>query len=83
MFLLILNNMVPKRTETESSPSKGTSEAARLHLPLYELALQVLSQLRAKYNEHRKEEYFKRDDANANSPSTKELSKPSVLIVIL
>ncbi|PHT63434.1 hypothetical protein T459_32798 [Capsicum annuum] len=28
--------MVPKRTETESSPSKETSEAARLHPPLYE-----------------------------------------------
>ena len=34
MFLLILDNMIPKRTETESSPSKGTSEAARLHMSL-------------------------------------------------
>ncbi|PHU25444.1 hypothetical protein BC332_03776 [Capsicum chinense] len=67
--------MVPKRTETESSPSKRTSEEARLHPPLYELALQALSQLGAEYNEHEKEEYFKRDDANANSPSTEELVK--------
>ncbi|PHU28946.1 hypothetical protein BC332_01039 [Capsicum chinense] len=65
--------MVPKRTEIESSPSKGTSEAARLHPPLYELALQALSQSGAEYDEHGKEEYFKRYDADANSPSTKEL----------
>ncbi|PHU11572.1 hypothetical protein BC332_18502 [Capsicum chinense] len=67
--------MVPKRTETESSPSKGKSEAARLHSLLYELALQALPQLGAEYNEHGEEEYFKRDDADANSPSTKELVK--------
>ncbi|KAM3339154.1 hypothetical protein P3S68_031240 [Capsicum galapagoense] len=67
--------MVPKRTETESSPSKGTSEAARLHPPLYELALQALSQLGAEYDEHGEEECFKRDDADANSPSTEELVK--------
>ncbi|KAM3247346.1 hypothetical protein P3L10_009113 [Capsicum annuum] len=67
--------MVPKRTETESSPSKETSEAARLHPPLYELALQTLSQSRAEYDEHGEEEYFKRDDADANSPSTEELVK--------
>ncbi|PHU01186.1 hypothetical protein BC332_30973 [Capsicum chinense] len=67
--------MVPKRIETESSPSKGTSEAARIHLPLYELTLQELSQSGAKYDEHGKEEYFKRDNANANSPSTEELVK--------
>ncbi|PHU26382.1 hypothetical protein BC332_04714 [Capsicum chinense] len=67
--------MVPKRIETESSPSKGTSEAARLHPLLYELALQALSQSGAEYDEHRKEEYFKRDDANANSPSIKKLVK--------
>ncbi|PHU20121.1 hypothetical protein BC332_11272 [Capsicum chinense] len=67
--------MILKRTETESSPSKGTSEAARLHLPLYELALQALSQLGAEYDEHREEECFKRDDADANSPSTEELVK--------
>ena len=67
--------MVPKRTETESSPSKGTSEAARLHPPLYELALQTLSQSGAEYDEHGEEECFKRDDADANSPSTEELVK--------
>ncbi|KAM3291608.1 hypothetical protein P3S67_019897 [Capsicum chacoense] len=67
--------MVPKRTETESSPSKGTSEAARLHPPLYELTLQALSQSRAEYDEHGEEECFKRDDVDANSPSTEELVK--------
>ncbi|PHT54662.1 hypothetical protein CQW23_03148 [Capsicum baccatum] len=67
--------MVPKRTETKSSLSKGTSEAARLHPPLYELVLQVLSQSKEKYDEHGEEKYFKRDDADANSPSTKELIK--------
>ncbi|KAM3282668.1 hypothetical protein P3S67_026313 [Capsicum chacoense] len=67
--------MVSKRTETESSPSTGTSEVARLHPPLYELALQALSQSGAKYDEHGEEECFKRDDADANSPSTEELVK--------
>ncbi|KAM3321618.1 hypothetical protein P3S67_002769 [Capsicum chacoense] len=67
--------MVPKRTETKSSPSKGTSETARLHPLLYELALQALSQSKAEYDEHGEEECFKRDDANANSPSTEELIK--------
>ncbi|KAF3651279.1 hypothetical protein FXO38_16686 [Capsicum annuum] len=67
--------MVSKRTETESSPSKGTSEAARLHPPLYELALQALSQSGAEYDEHGDEEYFKRDDADANSSSTEKLVK--------
>ncbi|PHT60572.1 Protein ECERIFERUM 1 [Capsicum baccatum] len=69
------NNMVPKRTEIESSLSKGTSEAARLHPLLYELALQSLSQLGAEYDEHGEEECFKRDYANANSPFTEELVK--------
>ncbi|PHU20901.1 hypothetical protein BC332_12052 [Capsicum chinense] len=67
--------MVPKRTETKSSPSKGTSEAARLHPSLYELVLQALSQSGAEYYEHGKEGCFKRDDADANSPSTEELIK--------
>ncbi|PHT48371.1 hypothetical protein CQW23_12579 [Capsicum baccatum] len=67
--------MVPKRTETESSPSKGTSEGARLHPPLYDLALQALSQSGAEYDEYGEEECFKRDDADANSPSTEELVK--------
>ncbi|KAF3642963.1 hypothetical protein FXO38_20853 [Capsicum annuum] len=69
------DNIVPKRTETESSPSKGTSEAAWLHPPLYELILQALSQSRVEYDEHGEEEYFKRDDAGANSRSTEELVK--------
>ncbi|KAM3266679.1 hypothetical protein P3L10_003674 [Capsicum annuum] len=67
--------MVSKRIETESSPSKGTSKAARLHPPLYELALQAFYQSGAEYDEHGEEKYFKRDDADANSPSTKELVK--------
>lgn len=52
MFLLILDNMVPKRIKIESSPSKRTSEAAKLYPPLYELGLQALSQSRAEYDEH-------------------------------
>ncbi|KAF3652030.1 putative glycerol-3-phosphate 2-O-acyltransferase 6-like [Capsicum annuum] len=67
--------MTPKIKEIESSPSKGTSEAAQLHPPLYELALQVLSQSGAEDNEHGEEESFKRDDPNANSPSIEELVK--------
>ncbi|PHT33081.1 hypothetical protein CQW23_29418 [Capsicum baccatum] len=67
--------MAPKRKEIESSPSKGTSAAAQLHPPLYELTLQALSQLGAKDNEHGEEESFKRDDPNANSPSIEELVK--------
>ncbi|PHT97573.1 hypothetical protein BC332_33502 [Capsicum chinense] len=65
--------MVPKRTKIKSSPSKGTSEAARLHPPLYELDLQALSQSGEEYDEHGEEKYFKRDDTDANSPSTEEL----------
>ncbi|PHU11809.1 hypothetical protein BC332_18739 [Capsicum chinense] len=64
--------MDPKRIETESSLSKEISGAARLHPPLYELALQALSQSEAEDNEHGEEEYFKRDDPNAISPSTKK-----------
>ncbi|KAF3661498.1 Ras-related protein RABD2b [Capsicum annuum] len=67
--------MTFKRKKNESSPSKGTSAAARLHPPPYELALQVLSQSGAEDNEHGEGEYFKRDDPNANSPSAKELVK--------
>ncbi|PHT76243.1 hypothetical protein T459_19765 [Capsicum annuum] len=69
------DNMAPKRKETKSSPSKGTSAAARLHLPLYELALQVLSQSGAKDNKHGEVEHLKRDDPNDNSPSAEELVK--------
>ncbi|PHT34060.1 hypothetical protein CQW23_25860 [Capsicum baccatum] len=68
--------MAPKRIEIESSPSKGTSKVARLHPPLYELASQALSQSEAEDNEHGGgDEYFKRDDPNANSPATEELVK--------
>ncbi|KAF3622573.1 hypothetical protein FXO37_32287 [Capsicum annuum] len=81
--------MAPKRIETKSSPTKGISKVSRLHPPLYELTLQVLSQLEAEDNEHGKEEYFKRDDPNSNSPSTEELIKtlsidsyPGRLIVV-
>ncbi|KAF3651899.1 hypothetical protein FXO38_16391 [Capsicum annuum] len=75
--------MAPKRKETESSPSKGTSAAARLHPPFYEHVLQALSQSGVEDNEHGEEEYFKRDDPNANSPSSQVLGKPLALIVIL
>ncbi|PHU03040.1 hypothetical protein BC332_28291 [Capsicum chinense] len=67
--------MAPKRIKTESSPSKGTGEVARLHPPLYELALQELSQSEEEYNEYEEEQCFKRDDTNANSPSTEEFVK--------
>ncbi|KAF3675321.1 hypothetical protein FXO38_03489 [Capsicum annuum] len=67
--------MAPKRIEIESSPSKGTSEAASLHPPLYELALQVLFQSEEEDNEHAEEECFKRDDPNINRPFIKELVK--------
>ncbi|KAF3631138.1 hypothetical protein FXO37_28131 [Capsicum annuum] len=67
--------MAPKRIESESSPSKEISEAARLHPSLYELALQALSQSGVEYDEHGEEKYFKRDDPNANSPFAKELVK--------
>ncbi|PHU09364.1 hypothetical protein BC332_21224 [Capsicum chinense] len=67
--------MTPKRKEIKSIPSKGTSAVVRLYLPLYELALQALSQSRTEDNEHGEEESFKRDDPNTNSPSTEELVK--------
>ncbi|PHU07262.1 hypothetical protein BC332_23751 [Capsicum chinense] len=67
--------MALKRKETESSQNKETSEAARLHPLLYELALQALPQSRAEDNEHGEEECFKRDDPNANSPYTEKLVK--------
>ncbi|PHT51359.1 hypothetical protein CQW23_11106 [Capsicum baccatum] len=67
--------MAPKRKEIESSPSKGTSATAQLHPPLYELALQALSQSGAEDNEHGEEESFKRDDSNANSLSAEQLVK--------
>ena len=67
--------MASKRKEIESSLNKGTSAVAQLHPPLYELALQALSQSGAEDNEHGDEESFKRDDPNANSPSVEELVK--------
>ncbi|KAF3612440.1 hypothetical protein FXO37_36782, partial [Capsicum annuum] len=67
--------MAPKRKETKSSPSKEKSKAARLYPPLYELALKALSQSEAEDKEHVEEEFFKRDDPNANIPSTEELVK--------
>ncbi|PHT72343.1 hypothetical protein T459_23128 [Capsicum annuum] len=65
--------MAPKRKEIESIPSKGTGAASRLHPPLYDLALQVLSQSGAEDNEHGEEESFKRDNPNANILSAEEL----------
>ncbi|KAF3682086.1 hypothetical protein FXO37_02540 [Capsicum annuum] len=67
--------MAPKRKEIESSPSKRTNPEARLHPPLYKLALQALSQLGIEDNEHGEEECLKRDDTNANSPSAEEMVK--------
>ncbi|KAM3301870.1 hypothetical protein P3S67_016372 [Capsicum chacoense] len=61
--------------KTESTPSKEISEVARLHPPHYELALQAISQSEIKDNEHGDKECFKRDDPNANNPSTEELVK--------
>ncbi|PHT70856.1 hypothetical protein T459_25960 [Capsicum annuum] len=67
--------MTPKRKEIELSPSKGTSAAAQLHPPLYEFALQALSQSGAEDNEQGEEESFKRDNPNTNIPSAEELVK--------
>ncbi|PHT51814.1 hypothetical protein CQW23_06276 [Capsicum baccatum] len=64
-----------KLKETKSSSSKGTSAAARLHPPLYELALQALCQSGAEDNKHGEEKYLKRDNPNANSSSAEELVK--------
>ncbi|PHT72219.1 hypothetical protein T459_23004 [Capsicum annuum] len=65
--------MTPKIKK--SNPSKGTSAAAQLHPPLYELALQALSQSGAEDNEHGEEKSFKRDNPNVNSLSIEELVK--------
>ncbi|PHU15160.1 hypothetical protein BC332_16365 [Capsicum chinense] len=61
--------------QPKSNQVQGTSAVAQLHPPLYELALQALSQSGAEDNEHGKEESFKRDDPNANSPFAEELVK--------
>ncbi|PHU25822.1 hypothetical protein BC332_04154 [Capsicum chinense] len=66
--------MAPKRKETKSSPSKGTSVAARLHPPLYELVLQALSQSVVEDNKYGEEECLKRYNYNSN-PSVEELVK--------
>ncbi|PHU25720.1 hypothetical protein BC332_04052 [Capsicum chinense] len=71
----IPDNMAPKIKEMELSPSKGTSAAAQLHPPLYDLTLQALSQSGAEDNKHGEKESFKRDDSNANSPSVEEFVK--------
>ncbi|PHU06761.1 hypothetical protein BC332_23250 [Capsicum chinense] len=52
LILLDHDNMALRRKKTKSSPSKGTNEAAGLHPPLYELALQALSQSGAEDDEH-------------------------------
>ncbi|PHU20045.1 hypothetical protein BC332_11196 [Capsicum chinense] len=70
-----IDNIAPKRKEIESSSSKGTSAVAQLYPPLYELALQALSQSGIEDNEQGEEESFKRDDPNANSPFAEELVK--------
>ncbi|PHT86506.1 hypothetical protein T459_08612 [Capsicum annuum] len=75
------DNMAPKRKEIESSPSKGTSAAARLHPLLYELALQALSQSGAEDNEHGEEESFKEMIQTLIVLPPKSWSKPSALIV--
>ncbi|PHT35621.1 hypothetical protein CQW23_23321 [Capsicum baccatum] len=67
--------MAPKRKEIKSSLSKGPSAASQLYPPLYELALQALSQSGAGDNENGNEESFKRDDPNTNSPSAEDLIK--------
>ncbi|PHU02501.1 hypothetical protein BC332_27752 [Capsicum chinense] len=67
--------MAPKIKEIEPIPSKRISVAAQLHPPLYDLALQSLSQSREEDNKHGEEESLKRDDPNINSPSIEELVK--------
>ncbi|PHT51033.1 hypothetical protein CQW23_10780 [Capsicum baccatum] len=75
--------MAPKIKEIESSLSKGTSAVAQLYPLLYELALQELSQLGAKDNEHGEEGSLKIDDQMLIALSSKSWSKPSALIVTL
>ncbi|PHU23880.1 hypothetical protein BC332_08987 [Capsicum chinense] len=75
MFCIVTIDYSAVATKIESSLSKGTSEEARLHPPLYELPLQALSQSEPEYDEHGEEKYFKRGDTDANSLSTEELVK--------
>ncbi|PHT83779.1 hypothetical protein T459_12222 [Capsicum annuum] len=58
--VILQDNMAPKIKEIESSLSKGTSAAAQLYPPLYDLALQALSQSGAEDNEHGEESYFEK-----------------------
>ncbi|PHU03439.1 hypothetical protein BC332_28690 [Capsicum chinense] len=75
--------MTPKRTETESNSSKGTSEAARLPPPLCELALQALSQSGTEYNEHGEEDVSKEMIQLLIALPPKSWLKLSALIIIL
>ncbi|PHU13071.1 hypothetical protein BC332_20001 [Capsicum chinense] len=61
----------------------SVATAAQLHPPLYELALQAVSQSEAEDNEHGEEESFNRDDPNRIALPSKSWSKPSALIVTL
>ncbi|PHU30458.1 hypothetical protein BC332_02551 [Capsicum chinense] len=63
---IAIDNMAPKMKEIELSPSKETRAVAQLHPPLYELALQALSQSGAEDNKHGKEESFKIDVPNCD-----------------
>lgn len=71
----MLDNIAHKITESESIPSKRISGEARLHPPLYEHYVQAISQLEEEQNEHGHEESYKRDNLNANNPSTEVLVK--------
>ncbi|PHU17664.1 ESCRT-related protein CHMP1 [Capsicum chinense] len=77
------HNMAPKRKEIESSPSKGTSEAARLQPSLYELVLQALSQSGAEDDKHGRRNVSKENIQMLIDLPLKSWSKPSALIVIL
>ncbi|PHT67272.1 hypothetical protein T459_26759 [Capsicum annuum] len=75
--------MASKRKEIESSPSKGTSAATQLHPPLYDLALQALSQSGAEDNENGRRNLSKEMTQMLIALLSKSWSKPSALIIIL
>ncbi|KAF3614320.1 hypothetical protein FXO38_35755 [Capsicum annuum] len=75
--------MAPKRKKTKSSTSKGISAAALLHLPLYELALQALSQSGAEDNKHGEEKCIKEMIQMPIDLPLKSWLKLSALIIIL
>ncbi|PHU03541.1 hypothetical protein BC332_28792 [Capsicum chinense] len=77
------DNMAPKRKEIKSSPSKGTSAAAQLYPPLYELTLQALSQSGTEDNEHRGRNLSKEMIQMLIALPPKSWSKSSALIVTL